>query len=94
MISKLALEKQENVKFTPYGRNKFVISEVNEYLPKISPLSTQMRPELFHSLVLEGDIEEPYLVQKGKKEEDQQARLFRQPIENAIGVLSRNFNKL
>ena len=45
-------------------------------------------------MVDEGQINEPYLVKKGKKEEDQQAKLFGLPLKDSLTTLSNNLNKL
>ena len=39
-------------------------------------------------------MSEPYLLKKGKKEEDQQARLFSTPLNDSLTALSTNLNKL
>ena len=64
--------------------SRFVIYEVSEYLPRYTNNASMMRPELFGKI----DHEKGgYLSKKGKREEEQQIRVFREPLENSINQL-------
>ena len=68
-------------------REGFIINDVNSFLPNLLLVNSPVRPELMEESFKTG---ETYESRKGKKEEYQQNKIFKEKIESKVKTLSSN----